>query len=66
MAEVHGSADGPYEQLADVLASCLDDGLDLGASVAVTVDGETVADLWGGWADEARTKPWQRDTIVNV
>ena len=31
-----------------------------------TVEGETVVDLWGGFADEARTRPWQRDTIVNV
>jgi CubicO group peptidase (beta-lactamase class C family) len=25
-----------------------------------------VVDLWGGFADAARTRPWQRDTIVNV
>jgi hypothetical protein len=24
-----------------------------------------VADLWGGWADQAQTRPWQRDTVVN-
>ena len=30
------------------------------------VDGETVVDLWGGYRDEERTKPWTRDTIVNV
>ncbi|MEV7425129.1 MULTISPECIES: serine hydrolase domain-containing protein [unclassified Streptomyces] len=39
---------------------------ELGAAVAVTVGGETVVDLWGGWADAARTRPWQRDTVVNV
>jgi CubicO group peptidase (beta-lactamase class C family) len=32
----------------------------------VTVDGEFALDLWGGWADEARTRRWQRDTITNV
>jgi CubicO group peptidase (beta-lactamase class C family) len=25
-----------------------------------------VVDLWGGFADEACTRPWQQDTIVNV
>ena len=25
-----------------------------------------MVDLWGGFADEARTRPWERDTIVNV
>ncbi len=39
---------------------------ELGAAVAVTLDGRAVVDLWGGWADAARTRPWQRDTLVNV
>ncbi|GAA3430456.1 serine hydrolase domain-containing protein [Kutzneria kofuensis] len=39
---------------------------EVGASVCVTVEGETVVDLWGGFADETRTRPWSRDTIVNV
>jgi CubicO group peptidase (beta-lactamase class C family) len=39
---------------------------EVGASVCVTVEGETVVDLWGGFADEARSRPWQQDTIVNV
>ena len=30
------------------------------------VDGRMVVDLWAGHADAARTRPWERDTIVNV
>jgi CubicO group peptidase (beta-lactamase class C family) len=41
-------------------------GDDLGASFCATLEGETVVDLWGGWADEAKTRPWEKDTIVNV
>jgi CubicO group peptidase (beta-lactamase class C family) len=41
-------------------------GADVGASVCVTVDGEPVLDRWGGYAEAARTRPWQADTIVNV
>jgi CubicO group peptidase (beta-lactamase class C family) len=41
-------------------------GADIGASVSIRVGDETVVDLWGGYADEARTKPWVTDTIVNV
>lgn len=44
----------------------LKSGADLGASFAATVEGETVVDLWGGWADEAKTRPWVENTIVNV
>ena len=39
---------------------------DVGASVAVTVGGEPVVDLWGGHTDRARTRAWERDTLVNV
>ncbi|MGH9191952.1 MAG: serine hydrolase domain-containing protein [Acidimicrobiales bacterium] len=36
---------------------------ELGASVAVTVGGETVVDLWGGHADPDRTRAWEKDTL---
>jgi CubicO group peptidase (beta-lactamase class C family) len=39
---------------------------EVGASVAVVLDGEPVVDLWGGHVDLERTRPWQRDTLVNV
>jgi CubicO group peptidase (beta-lactamase class C family) len=38
----------------------------VGAALAVHVDGHAVVDLWGGHADAARTRPWDRDTIVNL
>ncbi len=39
---------------------------ELGAAVAVMLEGETVVDLWSGFADAARTRPWREDTLVNV
>jgi len=41
-------------------------GADVGGSVSVRVGDETVVDLWGGSADAAGTRPWVKDTIVNV
>ncbi|HUF98592.1 MAG TPA: serine hydrolase domain-containing protein [Ilumatobacter sp.] len=43
-------------------------GDDVGASVACTVDGELVVDLWGGTAtfDDGVAGDWQSDTIINV
>jgi CubicO group peptidase (beta-lactamase class C family) len=38
----------------------------LGAAVCIVVDGAVVADLWGGWQDERRRRPWQHDTLVNA
>lgn len=43
---------------------------EVGASLCVTVDGETVVDLWGGHVagrpDEGEAQPWQADTLVVV
>lgn len=66
MADVQGTCDDRFRAVADTFAANLDAGTDLGASVAMMVDGEPVVDLWGGWADPHRTRPWERDTIVNV
>ena len=52
--------------MREVLAGSLESGEDVGASVAVMLDGEMVVDLWGGFADEAHAAPWQEDTITNV
>ncbi|MFD6269205.1 serine hydrolase domain-containing protein [Nocardia asteroides] len=44
----------------------LDSGAELGAALCVTVDGDPVLDLWGGYADAGKTTPWAADTLVNV
>ncbi|MFD7256351.1 serine hydrolase domain-containing protein [Streptomyces sp. NPDC059874] len=66
MAEIHGTYSERFGAVRDVLAASLDSGNDLGASVAVFVDGKPVVDIWGGYADAHRTRPWERDTITNV
>jgi len=63
---IQGTCDERFAAVRDAMAATFDQGLDVGASVAVTVDGELVVDLWGGHTDEARTAEWQRDTITNV
>jgi len=41
-------------------------GGELGASLAIEVDGQCVVDLWGGWADAEGGRPWERDTMSVV
>jgi CubicO group peptidase (beta-lactamase class C family) len=55
-----------YAPVRAVFEGNLASGADVGASFCATVEGETVVDLWGGHADEAGTRPWVQDTIVNV
>jgi len=65
MADIQGTCDDRFAGVAEALAASLD-GDDVGASAAVYLDGQPVVDIWGGYADAARTTPWQRDTITNV
>jgi CubicO group peptidase (beta-lactamase class C family) len=65
-AIVEGPCDRAFEPVRDALAEALASGFEVGAALAVYVDGRPVADLWGGYADAARTRRWQRDTIVNL
>ena len=66
MADVQGTWDKKFEGVATTLSRNLDAGAEVGASVAVMVGGEPVVDIWGGFVDEGKTRPWERDTIVNV
>jgi CubicO group peptidase (beta-lactamase class C family) len=62
---MHGTCDERFHAVRETLARQLNTGADIGASAAVFIDGEPVVDIWGGYFDEARTRPWERDTIVN-
>jgi CubicO group peptidase (beta-lactamase class C family) len=61
-----GTCSDRFDPVRELFATKLESGEDLGASLAVNIDGEMVIDLWGGWADVARTVPWTEHTITNV
>lgn len=66
MPLIDGTCDGRFERVREAFAENFEKHGEVGAAVAVTVDGRTVVDLWGGYADKARARPWASDTIVNV
>jgi CubicO group peptidase (beta-lactamase class C family) len=63
--KIEGTCDSRFEAVRNAFAANLKTGKDLGASAAIYIDGEPVLDIWGGWVDAARTRLWERDTIVN-
>lgn len=65
MTEIHGHCDDAFDAVREQFARNFEDGLEVGAGVCVTKDGETVVDLWAGDADTAG-RPWEQDTICNV
>ena len=64
--DVHGLCEPRFAPVRRAFAGILASGAEVGAALAVHVDGQLVVDLWGGHADAARTRPWERDTIVNL
>jgi CubicO group peptidase (beta-lactamase class C family) len=62
---IHGVCDERFEPVREALAESLVKD-DVGACAAVYLDGDPVVDIWGGYADAARTRPWERDTITCV
>ncbi len=64
--EVHGFCDPRFEPLKAAFVANFEADLELGASIAATWRGEPVVDLWAGWADVAKTRPWERDTLVPI
>lgn len=61
--ELNGDVEPAFSRVADVFLEGFSAGRDVGASVAVFLDGAPVVDLWAGYVDRRRTQPWERDTL---
>jgi len=63
---IFGSCDERFAGVRDALEDNFRDRGELGAAVAIAVEGRPVVDIWAGWMDPGRNRPWQRDTLVDV
>src|SRR6185369_832652 len=63
---IHGDCAPGFEAVREAFEANFNAGREVGASFAATRNGEPIVDLWGGHADAARSRTWERDTIVNV
>ncbi len=59
-----GFTDSRFEAVRDAFLEGFDSGRDVGAAVAIVLDGVPVVDLWHGHTDRRRRMPWRRDTLV--
>lgn len=66
MVEINGLCDEQFKAVKEAFALNFDEGLEVGASFAATLNGKFILDMWAGYADAAQTKPWEQNTIVNV
>lgn len=63
--EIHGLCDPRFAPVKAAFESNFTKYADVGASVAVTLNGEYVVDLWGGHLADSKDA-WREDTITNV
>ena len=64
--EIHGECDARFSAVRETFAENFASFREIGAAVAVTIDGKPVIDLWSGITDKESRNPWQRDTLVTV
>ena len=64
--EAKGHCDEQFNAVRDAFEHNFTEHDEVGASVAASIEGEIVVDLWAGHRDAERNHPWQEDTIVNV
>jgi CubicO group peptidase (beta-lactamase class C family) len=63
---INGEFDPKFSRVRDVFAENFAQRGELGAATSIVVDGRCVVDLWAGHANQAKTRQWERDTLVNV
>lgn len=63
---ISGHCDPRFSRVRDEFERNLDERGEVGASVCVTLEGETVVDLWAGSAAPDGSRPWEKDTISIV
>ena len=63
---IEGTSDPRFDEVRHEFERNFAERGEVGASVCVTLDGDTVVDLWGGEADPDTVRPWEEDTIGAV
>src|SRR5262250_2158428 len=63
---VHGTCAAAFDAVRREFERNFTERGEVGAAVAISVDGQTVVDLWGGTADAESGRQWAEDTTVVV
>ncbi|GAG78919.1 unnamed protein product, partial [marine sediment metagenome] len=64
--EIKGFCEPRFEAVKDAFNRNFEEGMEVGATFAVTINGKYVIDIWGGYKDKEKTQLWEKDTICNV
>ncbi len=62
--EIHGFCEPRFSLVMEAFTNNFNNAGDVGASFTAAIDGKFVIDIWAGYADSARTRPWKGDTLA--
>lgn len=63
--DVSGFCSTQFSPIRDLFAELWED-IEVGAALAVYWQGKEVVNLWAGFQDRAKSKPWTEETLVNT
>jgi len=64
--EIQGACDPQFSKVKETFEKLYREDREIGSCFAVYKDGNPLVDLWGGFQDKDKTKPWQKDNLVTV
>ena len=64
--EIHGECDPQFKKVKETFEKLYQEDREIGSCFAVYKDGNPLVDLWGGFQDKDKTKPWQKDNLITV
>lgn len=64
--ELAGECSPEFHPVRDLFYRNFKSGREVGAALSIQVDGEVAVDLWAGWTDARKTRPWQPDTLATI
>ena len=64
--EIHGECDPQFSKVKETFEKLHREDREIGSCFAVYKDGNPLVNLWGGFQDKDKTKPWQKDNLVTV
>lgn len=66
VSPISGTVAPGFEPVRDAFAENFAQRDEHGAGFALRIEGETVVNLWGGWADRAKERAWAEGTILPI
>ncbi|KAJ5496509.1 Beta-lactamase-related protein [Penicillium fimorum] len=66
VAVTSGACDPAFNRVRDLFQERLTSGKEVGVSICINIDGRNVLDIWGGYTDAAKSRSWEKNTLVVV